>query len=50
MEGSRRILTLFCAEKHQKLGTPGSRRRQGPLRGGMLWGQTWRRPSGQSLV
>lgn len=34
MEGSGRILTLFCAEKHQKLGTPGSRRRQGPLSAG----------------
>lgn len=34
MEGSGRILTLFCAEKHQKLGTPGSRWRQGPLSAG----------------
>lgn len=34
MEGSGRILTLFCAEKHQKLVTPRSRRRQGPLSAG----------------
>lgn len=34
MEGSGRILTLFCAEKHQKLVTPQSRRRQGPLSAG----------------